>query len=210
LREWKQWQCCGGTRELRICVVEGKHFFNLVYLEKTMREQKCRLALESSSHRSRRRWALTATASLLAVATSSWAVSENEPTRAPRAMALNAAERAELIDAAVSASAPREASATERQLLNLSREESRAMMSKQRVEAKSLGAQQPVRVIKNANSGVAVLGTALMSKQSVVITKDGKHLHTCGSDVHAHKPAVQQKIEAAARVMAALKGGVRE
>jgi hypothetical protein len=152
--------------------------------------------------------AIAVTGTLGATA-SSWANTESDSPRAPRATTITAAERAELIEAAVKSSAGREASATERTMMNMSREESRAMMSKPRVESKSIGAQ-PVRMIQKGNVGMAVIGTALISKSSVVITKDGKHLHSCGPEAHTHDPAVQEKIEAAARTMAALKGGVRE
>jgi hypothetical protein len=160
---------------------------------------------------------LLTTATFAALACTLPAHSAERPRSAmdAREATLSEIDRAELIDAAVKASAAsdagagRNASATERAMMNMSREESRAMLSKPRVDSKSLS-NQPVRIIKKGNVGMAVLGTALVSKSSVVITKDGKHLHSCGPEAHTHDPAVQEKIEAAARIVASLKGGVRE
>jgi hypothetical protein len=197
---------CGGTRGLSICAIEGKHFFKLQFTEKTMREPIFRPALETLSLRSRRRVSQAAALTLLSLSTSAFAASTT-PLQ-PRE-SLTEAERSQLIESAVNASAAREATAAERQLLNMTRDEARAMMSKQRAQEKSLSGS-PIRVVKSGNKGVAVVGTAFASSSVVTLTKDGKHLHSCGPNEHVHDEATREKIEASARIMKALKGGVRE
>lgn len=130
------------------------------------------------------------------------------PDMKPRAM--TEAERAEILNEAVQASYARTASAEERAMLQLSREEARALLAKEKPTTKALGTSKSVLSVRTATSGAMVVGNALLSNSSVVLTSDGKHLHSCSTHEHAHDTATQAKIEATARALAAAKGGVRE